>query len=224
MSTKPPNHPIIYSFTPSLITDYSLLSFHIFCVFAAGASLHPSDLKNELNKKERSGSGRFKFLIVSYNLIQRVGELLEKLNIQVIIADECHYLKNPKAKRTKLLSPLLKSAKRAILLSGTPALSRPVELWTQLNALDPKTWPDLKAFGRRYCRNRPNRGAGAAAGRDGFGSEFKGASNTKELHVLLTNSVMVRRLKKDILTQLPRKVRRVVKVDIEDFGVREELR
>lgn len=76
-------------------------------------------------------------------------ESLEELNFKIVIADECHYLKNAKAARTKGLVILLRKSIRAILLSGTPALSRPMELFTQLNALDPVSWPCIKAFGRR---------------------------------------------------------------------------
>ncbi|CAI5998681.1 unnamed protein product [Closterium sp. NIES-65] len=50
---------------------------------------------------------------------------------QVVIADESHYLKNYKAKRTNLAVPRLQAANRAILLTGTPALSRPIDLFKQ---------------------------------------------------------------------------------------------
>ena len=48
---------------------------------------------------------------------------------------ESHVLKSQTAKRTKSVLPLLKSARRCLLLSGTPAFARPAELWPQLSAL-----------------------------------------------------------------------------------------
>jgi SWI/SNF-related matrix-associated actin-dependent regulator 1 of chromatin subfamily A len=36
---------------------------------------------------------------------------------------------------------LLKSARRVVMLSGTPALSRPVELYPQISAINPKLFP-----------------------------------------------------------------------------------
>ena len=47
--------------------------------------------------------------------------------------------------------PLLKSAKRAICLTGTPALSRPIELYAQLEALRPNVFLHEMEFAKRYC-------------------------------------------------------------------------
>ena len=57
--------------------------------------------------------------------------------------------------------PLLKTAKRVVLLTGTPALSRPKELFSQLTALAPSAKLKMKDFGERYCqcdRYRPYAG------------------------------------------------------------------
>jgi SNF2 family DNA or RNA helicase len=51
------------------------------------------------------------------------------------IVDESHMLKNKLSKRSKALVPLLSSIPRCVLLSGTPALARPAELWPQLEVL-----------------------------------------------------------------------------------------
>lgn len=172
----------------------------------------------------------YRFVIISYNLVQKMQVQLERLNCNVIICDECHYLKNAKARRTKVLLPMIKKSRRAFMVSGTPALSRPIELFTQLNALAPLSWPDEKEFGRRYCRSDRTRsgGRGASGGAGptvgGGDQQFKGASNTKELHVMLTGTLMIRRLKKDILVSLPQKERRVVKVEVHDAGRRKDLR
>lgn len=50
--------------------------------------------------------------------------------------DESHLLKNPKAKVTEVAQKLAAKAKRVVLLTGTPALSRPLELFTQLQMID----------------------------------------------------------------------------------------
>ncbi|KAL4565884.1 hypothetical protein LXL04_029990 [Taraxacum kok-saghyz] len=50
----------------------------------------------------------------------------------VVIADESHFLKNAQAKRTTASLPILQKARYTMLLSGTPALSRPIELFKQV--------------------------------------------------------------------------------------------
>ena len=54
--------------------------------------------------------------------------------------------------RTVETLPFLKSAKRVVLLTGTPALSRPKELFSLLTALAPSAKIKMKDFGERYCQ------------------------------------------------------------------------
>ena len=53
--------------------------------------------------------------------------------------------------RTKDTVPLVQDAEHAVLLSGTPMISRPREMLTQLTALVPKARLKMKDFGERYC-------------------------------------------------------------------------
>lgn len=174
---------------------------------------------------------KYKVLIISYHLVSKLAEILLQIPFNVVIVDESHYMKNSGARRTKALMPLLHKAKRAILLSGTPALSRPIELFTQLHALAPKQWANEKEFGKRYCSAPKNASRGNKQLQAGFGSstaskswsEYGGASNMEELHMMLTATMMIRRLKKDILKQLPEKQRHIVKVDIADVEKRTQM-
>lgn len=69
----------------------------------------------------------------------------------VIVIDESHYLKNYSSKRTLAVQPLLQGAQRAILLSGTPALSRPSELFPQIKCLGEPAFNVWHEFALRYC-------------------------------------------------------------------------
>ena len=143
---------------------------------------------------EQTRIGSFDFLVISYNFLDKI-ELEGKFNL--IIVDESHYLKDPSAKRTKAAIPILRQTKRCILLTGTPALNRPKEIYTQLACLVPKANLKMKDFGERYCSgNRFDK--------------YGGAKNLEELCTLLRNSVMIRRLKADVLTELPRKRRQQI--------------
>lgn len=46
---------------------------------------------------------------------------------------------------------LFKNAKRALLLTGTPALSRPVEIYSQVHCLRPAVFSNFNDFAQRYC-------------------------------------------------------------------------
>jgi SWI/SNF-related matrix-associated actin-dependent regulator of chromatin subfamily A-like protein 1 len=45
--------------------------------------------------------------------------------------------------------------------------------------------------------------------------DYSGASNIRELNYILTNHIMIRRLKKDVLTELPDKMRQKVNVEVD---------
>ena len=183
--------------------------------------------------RKKNGGGlvkhRHKFVLVSYNAVKSLTPQLLAHNFNFVICDESHYLKNGKAKRTASIVPLIKGIKRALLLSGTPALSRPIELFSQLNALNPGMWDDEKQFMDRYCRRTKNKkikfsGKVKKGGNEVAGLEECLASNVRELHAMLVGTVMLRRLKKDILHELPPKKRNVVTVNIVDGTAAHRLR
>eukprot|EP00960_Hanusia_phi_P032149 749710-Hanusia_phi.AAC.2 len=154
----------------------------------------------------RDAVGNHLVTVISYDLFCKFAPEISAMNFKVMIADESHYLKNPNAKRSKTILPYIRSARRAILLTGTPALSRPVELFNLLNSLHPRLFNNFLEFAHRYCDARQGP----------FGLETSGASNLEELHVLLDQHSMVRRLKKDVLTQLPSKRRQKILIKISD--------
>ena len=153
---------------------------------------------------------RVEYLIVNYDIAERWGPMLHAAGLDVLIMDESHYLKNPKAKRTqqvlgkwdrdpaKQIAPI--PARRRLALTGTPIPNRPIEAWPVVHALDPKTFRSFKEYATRYCD--------AVYG--SYGLEIRGASNLDELQDKLRASVMVRRLKADVLKELPPKRRQVL--------------
>ncbi|XP_033126575.1 DNA annealing helicase and endonuclease ZRANB3-like [Anneissia japonica] len=96
-----------------------------------------------------------KVCLVGYGLMRNDSktllEALHQRHFQVIVVDESHYLKNLKAARTQVLLPLLKKAKRLLLLTGTPALARPAELFPQLDCLRPGLFGTWSNFTKRFC-------------------------------------------------------------------------
>ena len=154
----------------------------------------------------RIASKTSRVTIVSYPLlsVESIRAQCEAAAFQVVVADESHYVKDGKAKRTKALVPILKRAKRCVLLSGTPALNRPRDLFTQLDALRPGRMGSFGDFAKRYCdaRMKP------------WGWDASGGSNLEELHGIMTRTYMHRRLKSVVADQLPRKRRECVRFEL----------
>jgi len=139
----------------------------------------------------------------------------------MLVVDEAHYLKTPNAKRSKLVlgkkaTPkqrkagevdepgLIKNCRRRLLLTGTPILNRPIEIFGLLNVLAPDAFPAFFPFAKRYC--------GAYQGK--YGWDFSGATNLPELQEKMRASCMVRRLKKDVLRDLPPIRRQIIPLSI----------
>uniref|UniRef100_A0ACD5UJZ8 Uncharacterized protein n=1 Tax=Avena sativa TaxID=4498 RepID=A0ACD5UJZ8_AVESA len=147
------------------------------------------------------------FNVISYDVVPKIQSTLLDLDFKIVIADESHFMKNSKAKRTVASLPVLQKAQYVILLSGTPALSRPIELFTQLQALYPTVYKNINEYGGRYCQG-------------GFFGIHQGASNHEELHNLMKATVMIRRLKKDVLAELPVKRRQQVFLDLSEKEIK----
>jgi SWI/SNF-related matrix-associated actin-dependent regulator 1 of chromatin subfamily A len=151
-----------------------------------------------------------RIVIVTYSLLQQrsaVANVLQDMNFNCIICDESHNLKQKNSQRSKLILPLLSRARNVVLLSGTPALARPVELWTQLSCLAPKVFGNWTAFTNKYCNPKRKFIGGRVT------MDYSGSSNEAELHEKLKN-VMLRRLKCDVLSELPPKQRSIIPVTI----------
>ncbi|XP_033469540.2 SWI/SNF-related matrix-associated actin-dependent regulator of chromatin subfamily A-like protein 1 [Epinephelus lanceolatus] len=171
-------------------------------------SLSPDSINVVVKAKDNLRSALVN--IISYDLLSRMDKQQLGNPFNVLIMDESHFLKNIKTARCKAALPLLKAAKRVILLSGTPAMSRPSELYTQILAVRPTLFPRFHEFGIRYC------GATQAT----WGWDYSGSSNLGELKLLLEECLMLRRLKRDVLSQLPSKQRKVVTVTIDGVNTR----
>lgn len=142
-------------------------------------------------------------VVCGYDLLPRLcapdsdGEFVAPGVFPIVIADECHLLRNAATARTRAALPLLIGAAVRILISGTPALSRPGDIYPLLCALlheDRAPFLPFHVFADRYGVN-----VGGVPIRHP-------ASRAHELHALLS-AVMIRRYKRDVHVSLPPKKR-----------------
>ena len=137
-------------------------------------------------------------IVCNYDIIKGRQEQLLDYGFNIVVCDESHYLKNSKAQRTQATLEIAQASEHILCLSGTAITNRPNEFFTTLNLLRPNEFPSFFNYGITYCDGQET----------GFGWDFNGASNTEELHHR-TRDFCIRRLKKEVLDELPDKVRTI---------------
>ncbi len=156
-------------------------------------------------------------VIINYDIVKKFSNEVRNFVWDLVVFDEGHYLKNRNTQRTKHvvgyyekknspnnIEPI--KARKKMILTGTPIPNRIVELWPLLNYLDPENWGNYSYFTKRYC----------GAHHNGWGWDVGGATNLDELQEKLRTTVMIRRLKKDVLTDLPPKRRQIIEIEDEN--------
>ena len=149
------------------------------------------------------------FVICHYDILPYHEFQLSSFRFKSIILDEAHYIKNRKAKRTKSVFAL-SHIPRKILLTGTPMTNFPADLWSLLAFLQvlPPEYRSYYAFTARY----------AGGHYEYYGKRkvwvAKGATNTLELQDRLKHFTL-RRLKSEVLTELPKRTRETLHWHIE---------
>lgn len=165
-----------------------------------------ADVLDGMRPDKHPPLGRSPIVIINYDILKPWLPLLRKLTPKLIVLDECHVLQGRTTLRTRCVRELCQGIPHVIALSGTPLVNRPAELWPTLNILRPDLFPSFWTFAQRFCNMR----------RTPWGFDVSGASRLPELHALLTDNLMIRRLKEDVLPDLKAKKRIVVPLDLSD--------
>lgn len=138
-----------------------------------------------------------KIYIINYDILAKV----KISSVDVLIADEVHYAKNKTAQRSKTFYNI--KTNRKIYLSGTPIMNRPSEIYHIIKSLDKNVFGTQFEFWKRYCDLKETK----------WGIDHSGASNLEELNHKLRSSVMIRRMKNEVLKDMPDKIRQVIKFE-----------
>uniref|UniRef100_A0A8D8WT53 Chromodomain-helicase-DNA-binding protein Mi-2 homolog n=1 Tax=Cacopsylla melanoneura TaxID=428564 RepID=A0A8D8WT53_9HEMI len=140
----------------------------------------------------RSSTVKFHVLLTSYELITNDVALLGSIDWAVLTVDEAHRLKSNQSKFFKFLSGY--NIKNKLLLTGTPLQNNLDELFHLLNFLTPEKFNDLTLFQAEFA-------------------EISKEEQVKRLHELL-GPHMLRRLKADVLKDMPSKSEFIVRVEL----------
>lgn len=123
---------------------------------------------------------------------------LLELEPRALVVDECHYIKNQQAERTKSIIRLARDVDAFVGLSGTPITHHPADLWPVLNCLAPGGQPSRDRWVNRYCSIDPYAE---------YGEGIIGLNPLTEPEFRVVLSGQHRRVARaDVMSQLPPKV------------------
>lgn len=142
---------------------------------------------------------KYDVVIMSYDIVRNDIERLSKISWNYCILDEGHIIKNAKSKLSKAVK-LLKANHR-LILSGTPIQNNALELWSLFDFLMPGFLGTEKYFNERF--GRP-----INASRDAKSSSKEQEAGALALEALHKQVLpfLLRRLKEDVLDDLPPKI------------------
>lgn len=165
------------------------------------------ETKIDTGKYNKKGKKIIKKVLLDTSWIYK----LATMRIKAIIIDECQNISGESNIRTKAVVTLKENIHKVklIALSGTPIKNRPKEFFTVLNLIAPKIFKSRYSYYHRYC--------GAKVG---YGKHwtFDGATKIDELQELI-KPLMLRRLKEDVLKDLPPKQRIIIPLETDKVAL-----
>ncbi|XP_037973931.2 chromodomain-helicase-DNA-binding protein Mi-2 homolog isoform X1 [Plutella xylostella] len=135
---------------------------------------------------------KFNVLLTSYELVSIDATCLGSIDWAVLVVDEAHRLKSNQSKFFRLLAGYHINYK--LLLTGTPLQNNLEELFHLLNFLNKDKFNDLAAFQNEFA-------------------DVSKEEQVKRLHEML-GPHMLRRLKADVLKNMPTKSEFIVRVEL----------
>lgn len=145
------------------------------------------EILNDINK--------YDVIITTYNLFRIDYDLYKNIKFDLCFLDEAQYIKNFSAKNTKACKKI--NANNRFALTGTPIENNLMELWSIFDFIMP----------------------GFLYDKDSFNSKFNRSLDEDEVILdelrLLISPFILRRRKKDVLYELPDKIEKIIKVDMD---------
>ncbi|XP_065207494.1 ATP-dependent helicase brm-like [Planococcus citri] len=151
-------------------------------------------------------AAKFNVLLTTYEYIIKDKSILAKIQWKHMIIDEGHRMKNHHCKLTQVLNTYYTATHR-LLLTGTPLQNKLPELWALLNFLLPSIFKSVSTFEQWF--NAPF----ATTGEKVELNEEETILIIRRLHKVL-RPFLLRRLKKEVESQLPDKVEYIIKCDM----------
>jgi hypothetical protein len=153
----------------------------------------------------KQGVSRMSYGTKPVSLFKNV-EFLRQFKFDLIFVDECHFLKNPKARRTEAAHRLLAEIPYKRIESGTMMADTPVDIVQQSALLDPTIFGNVDDFLEEYAESRKGDKARA----------WKAGAGTKIMRRLQEHVIAVNIRRKEWAAFLPKLVQKFIQVQLSD--------
>ena len=198
---------------PSLIVCPPTLSGHwqqeiiqfapfLSCMAFVGPSSDRAAMRDKL--------GTTDIVVTSYDICRNEIELLAPIDWNYCVLDEGHLIKNPKAKISMAVKRL--KSNHRLILSGTPIQNHVLELWSLFDFLMPGFLGTEKVFADRFARPIANSRFAKSSSKE----QEAGALAAEGLHKQVL-PFLLRRLKEEVLHDLPPKILQNYYCDLSDL-------
>jgi SNF2 family DNA or RNA helicase len=204
--TLPADRPILVV-APNSVVDNWVREAHTWTDFRAKAWRGSATARRRLLQTR----GHWDVYVVGYGTVAKDADPHDKhaplfgLDPGAVVVDECHWVKNPNAVRTKAVTKLCHKADVVIPLSGTPITHHTGDLHPILRAMSPAAYPSRERFLARYLDSVPGDYSDTVLGINVAAEpEFRASLAGQYRHLA----------KADVLAELPPKVYSVRRVTL----------
>lgn len=168
------------------------------------------------------------FLVINFDVLVNHMEAILAAGFDNLVVDESHYIKDITRQRTKAVLKFARRARRRMELSGTPYVTKAVDLFTQFQLLRPDEYADYQFFRERYGNPQQQRRIvnmrTLADGRRqpvyDYVTVYEGASNMNELRRRMSGFVL-RRHRDEVKNSLPEKTYKTIHVELSAETIKE---
>lgn len=196
---------VINGKTPEYLSEEFIKKYPVWIINYDILGSEDKDEKlEEQKRKEYCKENDLKYKKKTLKVYGWCDTIIEK-NFKTIICDEAQALGESTTIRTRAVSQICEelSKSKKIMISGTPYETRTSQFYSLLHIIDPEEFNNEWKYKYRYCDPV----------KTFFGWKFDGLSNAEELHNRISK-FMIRRLKEDVLKDLPPKIRSVIPLQI----------
>ncbi len=127
----------------------------------------------------------YDLVLTTYGTVRNDIEKLKQFNFRFVFLDESQYIKNPESKIFAAVSKL--NAGQRFVMTGTPVENSLIDLWSQLQFVNPGLLGDLKFFRDRFYQP----------------IQKKGSKSSEKRFRQIINPFILRRTKAEVAKELP---------------------